>query len=128
MAKYVGKIFKLSNAALKVRGTNEHYVHVRWYNPFKRMFYCQVITSLEHKRQNKGKNLNNIPHRFERGNLYVFSKQKYKRLREGKIIPIPTTQTEGFELWSGYEDSRYVTASKLKGNEVKNMKIKKKAR
>jgi len=48
-------------------------------------------------------------------------------LREGKIVPIPRTQTEGLEFWSGYEDSRYLSASKLKGNEVSEMRIKKKA-
>ena len=75
MAKYVGKIFKLNNAALKVKGTGTHYVHVQWYNPFKRLFYCRIITALEHKNDSikkKGKNLKNVPHRFERDNCYVF--------------------------------------------------------
>ena len=130
MAKYVGHIFKVNNAALKVKGTGTHYVHVKWYNPFKKTFYCKVITSLEHKiHPSKERNLKKIPHRFNNGQCYAFSKQKYKRLRDGKIVPIPINDTEGFEVWSGYEGVRYLSANKLKGNKQKNMRIKnKKAR
>ena len=127
MPKYVGHIFKLNNAALRIKGTGTHYVHVKWYNPIKRNFYCKVITSLEHKiEKHEDKGINKVPHRFSRGQCYVFSKQKYKRLREGKITPIPMNQTNGFDLWCGYEDARYLTVRDLKGNKQKNMKIQKK--
>lgn len=61
--------------------------------------------------------------------MLLFSKQKYKRLRDGKIVPIPMNETEGFNLWCGYEGTRYISAEKLKGNKQENMRIiKKKAR
>ena len=117
----------VNNAALKVKGTGTHYVHVKWYNPFKRMFYCRVITSLKHKSNSLDeKKLKNVPHRFTRGQCYVFSKQKYNKLRLGKITPIPTNETEGFDLWCGYEDERYLSSKCLKGNLQKDMQIKKK--
>lgn len=126
MPKYVGHIFKLNNAALRVKGIGTHYVHVKWYNPFKKLFYCKVITSLEHKRDSYDyKQLSKVPHRFNNGQCYVFSKQKYKRLRDGKIVPIPMNETKGFERWSGYEGVRYLSAEKLKGKKQENMQIKK---
>ena len=49
MAKYVGKVFRVDNKTLKLKGRSAHYVHVKWYNPFTRMFKCRVLTSLENR-------------------------------------------------------------------------------
>ena len=47
MPKYVGKIFKVDNRTLKLKGSSTHYVHVKLYNPFTRKFKCRIVTSLE---------------------------------------------------------------------------------
>ena len=129
MAKYVGKIFKVSNAALHIKGNGTHYVHVKWYNPFTHKFRCNVITSLEQTTTLIGEErsiLNTTPFHKKEENVYaLFSRHKYNKLRSGKITPIPITKTEGFEVWSGYQETRDVYITALKGNEQKNMTIKK---
>ena len=50
MAKYVGKIFKISDNKLGIHGTGAHMVKITWYNPIKRIFYGRVITSLEERK------------------------------------------------------------------------------
>lgn len=34
MAKYVGKIFKVNNRDLNIKGNSSHFVEVKWFNPF----------------------------------------------------------------------------------------------
>ena len=131
MAKYVGKIFKVNNKALKIKGSGTHYVHVKWYNPFTRKFRCNIITSLENKKEldeNQRRNLHLMTFSKEKRNselYYVFNRQKYNKLRNGKIVPIPFSKTQGFEVWSGYSDVKNLHISSLKNNEQKHMKIKK---
>ena len=128
MAKYVGKIFKVNNAALKVKGTGTHYVHVQWYNPFTRMFRCRIITSLENRKflgENK-RALGSTPyHKNEDGSYSFFEKQKYSKLRAGKIQAISVLKTRGFDTWHGYEGTRDLHIRALKGNEQKHLSIKK---
>ena len=129
MAKYVGKIFKVNNTALNIKRHGTHYVHVKWYNPFTRKFRCKVITSLEKEQKlsvEERRVLQTTPFlKKEEGTYLLFSKNKYNKLRNGKIVPIPATKTEGFGVWSGYQDTRDVHINALKGKEQKHMKIKK---
>lgn len=129
MAKYVGKIFRVSNKALKIKGKGTHYVHVKWYNPFTRKFRCKVITSLEDEKKltNKKRDiLKTSPfHKKSEQIFAVFSRNKYEKLRSGKITPIPAGKTKGFKVWSGYQETRDVRISALIGNEQEDMKIEK---
>ncbi len=128
MAKYVGKIFKVDNKTLMLKGSAMHYVHVKWYNPFTRMFKCKIITSLEKRkflRENK-RVLGSTPyHKNEDESYSFFEKQKYSKLRSGKIEPISVLKTSGFDSWHGYEGTRYLHAKQLKGKEQKHLSIKK---
>jgi len=85
MAKYVGKIFRVSNKALKIKGKGTHYVHVKWYNPFTRKFRCKVITSLEEEKKLTNRNreiLKTSPfHKKSEKVFTVFSRNKYEKLR-----------------------------------------------
>ena len=127
MAKYVGKIFKVNNAALKIKRNGAHYVHVTWFNPFTKRFRCKVITSLEDKFDLKDKNkriLGAGPFHKVSDDIYcVFSKGKYERLRAGKISPISVSKTKGFNIWIGYEDVKTVHISALKGKAQKHLSI-----
>ena len=100
MAKYVGKIFKVNNAALKIKRNGAHFVHVKWFNPFTKRFKCKIITTLEDKRELKGDDkrvLGTGPFHKERGDVYsIFSKGKYERLRNGDITPIPVSKNKRF--------------------------------
>ena len=53
MARYVGKVLSVPNNGLGLRRSGTHYVHVRWYNPFKKSFWCRIMTSLEQKKTSK---------------------------------------------------------------------------
>ncbi len=130
MAKFVGKIFRISDKNLRIHGSGSHYVHVTWYNPFKRMFRCKVLTSLEDKKELVGRDIKQAQKTaYVKGDgdtFYLFKKRKYKLLREGKIQPVPAQNLEGFEVWSGYMESRDLHISVLKKSKVQNkMKIKK---
>lgn len=129
MAKYVGKIFRVSNKALKIKGKGTHYVHVKWYNPFTRKFRCNVITSLEDKRdlpKEKRHNLHVMTfHKEDERTYHLFSRDKYEDLRNGQIVPIPVHKSKGFKVWSGYKETRDLTAKALKGNEQKHLHIEK---
>lgn len=129
MAKYVGKIFKVNDKDLKIRGNGSHFIHVTWYNPFKRKFRCKVITSLEDKKVLEGKQIKSsrlTPH-VKRGNIFnLFKKKKYNKLRNGHIQPIPITKTEGFDVWSGYDETRDLDLNTLKSAKIQpDKKIKK---
>lgn len=129
MAKYVGKIFRVNNTALNIKRRGTHYVHVTWYNPFTRKFRCKVITSLEEEKRlsnNERTVLQTTPFHKKEENVYaLFSRKKYNKLRNGKITPIPIIKTEGFGVWSGYQETRDVHINALKGKEERGMKIKK---
>jgi len=132
MAKYVGKIFKISNKDLNIRGVGAHNVHVQWYNPFKRVFRCRVITSLETSKELDGKlkkELDNTAYYYDKKNnvYHLFRKKRYLKLRSGVIEPIPMEQTKGFEHWSGYYGAQDLNINTLKkGKAQKGMEIIKK--
>ena len=67
MAKYVGKIFRVNNKTLRIKGSGSHFVHVKWYNPFTHKFRCYVITSLEEKK---------VLSPGERNNLHIMAYHK----------------------------------------------------
>ncbi len=129
MAKYVGKIFKVNDKDLKIRGNGSHFVHVTWYNPFKRRFRCKVITSLEDIKTLEGKQIKNsrlTPH-VKRGNIFnLFKKKKYNKLRSGVIQPIPIDKTIGFDVWSGYDETRDLELKVMKNAKLQEDKIIKK--
>lgn len=128
MAKYVGKIFRVDNKTLKLKGSSTHYVHVKWYNPFTRMFKCRIVTSLEKRKflgENKSALVSTPYHKNEDGSYSFFEKQKYSKIRSGKIEPISVSKTKGFDYWHGYEGTRYLHARQLKDKEQKQLSIKK---
>ena len=129
MAKYVGKIFKVDNAKLKIHGKEAHYVHVKWYNPFTKRFKCKVITSLENRHfiQDGNKRiLGTAPFtQSSEGYYNIFNKKKYERLRKGDIVPIPVSKTKGFNVWTGYEETKNLHISALKGKEQRHLSIEK---
>ena len=130
MAKFVGKIFKVPNNKLGIHSSGAHYIQVAWYNPFKRKFRCKVLTSLEDKKELIGRQIKQTEKTaYAKGDdntFYLFKKRKYRLLREGKIQPVPVQNLQGFEVWSGYMDSRDLHISVLKKSKVQNgMKIKK---
>ena len=130
MAKYVGRIFEVSNRALNLRGNGTHKVHVQSYNPFSRKFRCKVITSLEDKTMDLSKiekSRRNNTFITVRGNEYfLFDNKKYDRLRNGEIVPIPMSRTDGFELWSGYESAQDLSLQILRKSKLKsNYRIRK---
>lgn len=128
MAKFVGKIFRVSNSKLKLHGNDIHYVDVKWYNPFNHKFKCRVITSLEER---LGKTELSSEQAKIACSVYdtktqthcVMKKNKYIQMRNGKIEPIPITQCENFDVWSGYSKTIYLTKKDLK--KKSKLKIKK---
>ena len=132
MAKYVGKIFKVSNNKLNIRNGGVHFVHVKWYNPFTRKFKCKVITSLDKKKtipaNKRGKAFaGKIVTKIKNDDFVVFSKSEYDKIRTGEVEPIPVTQTENLDNWSGYSSEVYLSRQDLKVTErSKRMKINKK--
>ena len=130
MAKYVGKVFRVDDKKLKIRGNGAHYVYVKWYNPFTRKFRCRVITSLENRkvipeRERHGVLSSNSYYKIDEKTYNIFNRRKYEKLRNGDIEPIPAKKTKGFKVWSGFFDARDVHITALKGNEQKNLSIKK---
>ena len=129
MAKYVGKIFRVNNTLLKIKRNGTHYVHVKWYNPITRKFRCKIITSLEKQTKidfNNKHLLGSTPFHKENDDVYsLFLKNKYKKLRNGDVEPIPATKMKGFSVWSAYSGSRDLSVRALKGKEQSDMWIKK---
>lgn len=128
MAKFVGKIFRVSNSKLKIHGNDIHHVKVKWYNPFNHKFKCRVITSLEERVDKTALNGETAKvacsvYNTKTKTHCLLSKTKYKQLRNGKIEPIPITECENFDVWSGYSKTVYLTKKDLKRKS--NMKIKK---
>lgn len=131
MPKFIGKIFRVSNKNLGIKRNGTHYVHVKKYNPQKKVFQCRVITSLEEQKKISPKDranvLNSTPYHKENDDTFkLFKKKKYKKIREGKIEPIPAPKLEGFTFWSGYEGTVDLTRVQLKSaKEQPQMSIKK---
>lgn len=132
MAKYVGKVFKVSNNKLGIRNSGAHNVHVTWYNPLKRKFRCKVITSLESEETLVGKQrkkLNRTPYVKKPGtddDYYLFKRGKYRSIRNGNLTPIPITKVDGLSHWSAYSDTVELTINDLKkSKEQSDIKIRK---
>ena len=130
MAKYVGKIFKVNDKNLKIHGNSSHFVYVKWYNPFTRKFRCRVITSLEEQKfipeqDRHGVLSSNSYYQVNKNTYNIFNRHKYRKLRSGDIEPIPMKKAKGFKVWSGFFYTRDVDVTALKGNEQKNLSIKK---
>ena len=132
MAKFVGKIFKVANNKLGIRTSGAHNVHVVWYNPFKRKFRCKVITSLETEKELKGKQykeLKRTPYIKKRGTkntFYLFKLNKYAKVRNGALTPIPVTKTSGLPLWSAYSETVELNVNDLKKSRAQpNVRIEK---
>ncbi|MCM1043509.1 MAG: hypothetical protein NC548_43760 [Lachnospiraceae bacterium] len=132
MAKYVGKIFKASNDKLHIRGNGAHYVHVKWYNPFTRKFKCKVLTSLDKKKsipitQRDKAFVGKIVTKLSGDDFVVFSKSEYDKIRKGEVEPIPVSQTENLDNWTGYSSEVYLMRKDLKQtSKTKRIKINKK--
>ena len=129
MAKYVGKVFKIPDRNLGIRGKGVHLVKIVWYNPFKRLFNGKVVTSLEERKvltKEDKKNLHLRTYYKENNDTYVFIKRnKYERLRNGSIEPIPIGKTKGLSVWSGYSGNKKIHISLIKGKKPENVTIKK---
>ena len=129
MAKYVGKVFKLPDRKLGIKGNGAHMVKITWYNPFKRVFHGRVITSLENREtisESEKKNLHLRTFHKESDSTYLFmNRSKYEKLRNGQIIPIPVHKASGLSVWSGYSGNRKIHIKTLKGQKALNIKIKK---
>lgn len=129
MAKYVGKIFVLPNNALNIKRTGAHCIHVQWYNSRTHKFRCRTITSLEERKEIPATERedflkDNLYHKEDDGTFSIFKKHKYRKIRDGRIEPIPMQILEGFSAWSGYEGTQFLTKSQLKNaKEQKNMRI-----
>lgn len=131
MAKYVGKVFKVPNNKLGIRNKGAHYVHVTWYNPFKRNFRCKTITSLETEKELSGaqyKELRRTPYIKKTGTkntFFLFKRNKYAGLRKGTLTPISTDKVDGLEHWSAYQNTVELTARDLKQSKATDVKISK---
>lgn len=131
MAKYVGKVFKVPNSRLGIRNNGAHYVHVTWYNPFKRKFRCKTITSLETEKTLEGKQYKELRKTLHvkkvgsRNTYYIFKNDKYKKVRNGYLQPIPVTKTNGLPLWSAYSSTVELNLSDLKKGKKTDIKISK---
>lgn len=131
MAKYVGKVFRIPNSRLGIRNNGTHYVHVTWYNPFKRKFRCKTITSLETEKTLEGKQykeLRRTPYIKKQGSKNVFrlfKREKYPRIRDGRLTPIPVSKTNGLPLWSAYSSTVELNLSDLKKVKKTDIKISK---
>lgn len=128
MAKYVGKIFKVNNKDLNIKGNGSHFVEVKWFNPFNKKFKCNVITSLEdeYPKSNINKDVLRYNCRYfnkETQKHCVLNNDKYRKMRFGVIKPIPFNKTENFNVWSAYAESVTLHKSKLKY--LTNKKIRK---
>ncbi len=128
MAKYVGKIFRVNNKELNIKGNGSHFVEVKWFNPFTRKFNCRVITSLEdvHEKSNIDKDVLKYTCRYFNKKTQkhcVLNNNKYRKMRFGVITPIPFNKTENFDVWSAYDKNIVLHKSKLKN--LTNKKIRK---
>lgn len=129
MAKYVGKVFKVPDRHLGIRGKGAHMIKITWYNPFKRLFYGRVITSLEDRKvlnSEERKYLHLQNYHKESENVFLLMKRnKYEKLRNGKITPIPVTKAKGLDVWSGYSERKRIHISKLKNKRPEKVVISK---
>lgn len=131
MAKYVGKVFKVPNNRLGIRSKGAHYVHVTWYNPFKRKFRCKTITSLEVEKSLEGKQykeLRRTPYVKKQGSkntFHLFKREKYPSIRDGRLTPIPVSKTSGLPLWSAYNSTVELNITDLKKGKKTDIKISK---
>ena len=118
MAKYVGKIFKIPDKHLRLRGNGAHMVKITWYNPLKRIFYGRVITSLEERKvltKEDKKFLHLQTYHREQDDVFLLLKRnKYEKIRNGNITPIPVTKAKGLSVWSGFSERKKIHISKLK--------------
>ena len=127
MAQYVGKVFKIKNSSLGIKGSGTHDVHVTWFNPKTKKFSCKILTSLERvePKEKLSKRKNTIVRKVEGDKFFVFERQKYVKLREGKIVPIPVGKVKGTTDWMGYEESKDLHISTLKKGFASEKQIKK---
>lgn len=108
MAKYVGKIFRVSNTKLGLRGNSTHYVYVQWYDMKNKDFKCRVLTSLEKEKKfsknDPGKFIlwKSLFHRNTDDTFCIFKKQDYELIRNGEIEPIPMNKLENASHWHGF--------------------------
>lgn len=111
MAKYVGKIFQVTNRKLGIKRNGAHYVDIVWFDPKMKTFLGKVITSLEEKcvipREERQKLKNNIfiQSKDNKDLFRIFEKNKYYKVRNGEIDPIPADDMHGFDVWGGYENN-----------------------
>ncbi len=106
MAKYVGKVFKIPDRHLGIRGKGSHYVKISWFDPHEKIFHGQVITSLEEHLPKSGLTSDDFRYRVHKkvgDDLYaVVKKRKIIDIREGRVVPIPIRKAEGLKVWSGF--------------------------
>ena len=129
MAKYVGKVFKIPDRQLGIRGNGAHMVKITWFNPFKKLFHGRVITSLEErkflkKEDKKYLHLQNY-HKESEDVFLIMKRSKYEKLRNGNIVPIPVTKVNGLSVWSGYSENKKIHISKIKNRRPEKIQIKK---
>ena len=128
MAKYVGRIFQVSNRTLNIKGQGTHFVNVTWYNPKTKTFRCKIITSLETEQKlvttEQKKNLHLRAHLKKGYDTYYFlDKNAYHKLRNGEVQPIPIQKMQGFNLWGGYSSTIELKKSQLNIKKLQNKKI-----
>lgn len=118
MAKYVGKIVRINNKTLRIREDGVHFVHIQWFNPVTKKFYCRVLTSLEHvldANPNPSDGEPMIAGKSKKYKFYTINPRKYSQLINGKFQIIPLRKTRGFDLWGAYHQIRHLHISQLRG-------------
>lgn len=130
MAKYVGKIFRSNNNLLGIHKAGSHFVHVKWYNPFKRHFYCKVLTSLsENVTANTDKEKRNllkgkIVYKLADTKYQIIDRKNITLIKEGNVEPISQSRLINFKNWTGYSKNVILNKNDLiSDNDTHKMKI-----
>ena len=64
--------------------------------------------------------LKSTPYVYKGDDVFaLFVMKKYTKIREGVIEPIPITKTKGFDVWGGYQETRFLSRGTLEGKERK---------
>jgi len=110
MAKFVGKVFRIPDRYLGIKGHGTHYVKISWFDPREKIFHGKIITSLEEHLPKSSMTPNDFRYRSHKrinNDLFaVVNNKKITDMRDGKIVPIPVSNAKGLERWSGYSGER----------------------
>ena len=66
--------------------------------------------------------LKSTPYVYKGDDVFaLFVMKKYTKIREGVIEPIPITKTKGFDVWGGYQETRFFISGNIRRKREKKI-------